>query len=198
MRDKYYEFMNDIQTEVNFFAWYDHYFKPKMLAGRNTNFPLQKEATYNSQDTITKHKSTFTSHSHSHSHNGLLHSSTVTSQKTNTNNAFLQKDLQKENIKNSSLPSPNNFSTKPILSLISQNKTNTFQPTTPTLPLLTKNHANNTTHANSASILSLTTGNIHLATNHQNNIATKQTLLVINHANQQDNKDLDKKTNANY
>ena len=52
--------MNDIQTEVNFFAWYDHYFKPKMLAGRNTNFPLQKEATYNSQDTIIKSKSIFT------------------------------------------------------------------------------------------------------------------------------------------
>jgi hypothetical protein len=28
---------------------------------------------------------------------------------------------------------------------------------------------------------------------HQNNIATKQTLMVINNANQQDNKDLDKK-----
>jgi hypothetical protein len=36
IRDKYYEFMNDIQTEVNFFAWFDHYFKPKILAGRNT------------------------------------------------------------------------------------------------------------------------------------------------------------------
>ena len=28
IRDKYYKFMNDIQTEVNFFAWFDHYFKP--------------------------------------------------------------------------------------------------------------------------------------------------------------------------
>jgi hypothetical protein len=90
-----------------------------------------------------------------------------TSQKTNTNNAFLQKDLQKENIKNSSLPSPDNVSTRPLLNLISQNKTNTFQPTTPTLPLLTKNHVNNTTHANSASILSLTSDNIHLATRQQ-------------------------------
>ena len=33
IRDKYYEFMNDIQTEVNFFEWFDNYFKPKMLAG---------------------------------------------------------------------------------------------------------------------------------------------------------------------
>ena len=24
IRDKYYEFMNDIQTEVNFFEWFDH------------------------------------------------------------------------------------------------------------------------------------------------------------------------------
>jgi hypothetical protein len=37
IRDKYYEFMNDIQTEVNFFEWFDHYYKPKLLAGRNTN-----------------------------------------------------------------------------------------------------------------------------------------------------------------
>ena len=119
----------------------------------------------NSLTCCIKHKSTFTSHSHSH--NSLLHSSTVTSQKTNTNNAFLQKNLQKENIKNSSLPSPDNVSTRPFLSLISQNKTNTFQPTTPTLPLLTKNHANNTTHANCASILSLTSSNILLATKQQ-------------------------------
>ena len=51
IRDKYYEFMNDIQTEVNFFAWFDHYFKPKLLAGRNTNTNnplLQKEVIKNS------------------------------------------------------------------------------------------------------------------------------------------------------
>ena len=30
------------------------------------------------------------------------------------------------------------------------------------------------------------------------NSYTRQTLMVINNANQQDNKDLDKKTNANY
>ena len=92
IRDKYYEFMNDIQTEVNFFAWFDHYFKPKLLAGRNTNNSLpQKE---------------------------VMH----TSQIINTNNAFLQKDLQKEIIKNSLLSSPDNASTRPFLtSLISQN-----------------------------------------------------------------------------
>jgi hypothetical protein len=32
IRDKYYEFINDIQTEVNFFEWFDHYFKPRLLA----------------------------------------------------------------------------------------------------------------------------------------------------------------------
>ena len=51
IRDKYYEFMNDIQTEVNFFEWFDHYFKPKLLTGRNNN-PLlhkHKETMYTSQ-----------------------------------------------------------------------------------------------------------------------------------------------------
>jgi hypothetical protein len=51
IRDKYYEFMNDIQTEVNFFEWFDHYYKPKLLAGRNTNTNntlLQKEVIKNS------------------------------------------------------------------------------------------------------------------------------------------------------
>ena len=38
--------MNDIQTEVNFFEWFDKYYKPKILTDRNTNFLLQKEATY--------------------------------------------------------------------------------------------------------------------------------------------------------
>ena len=51
--------MNDIQTEVNFFEWFDNYFKPKILAGRNTNTNslLQKEAIHKhrpltSQNTI--------------------------------------------------------------------------------------------------------------------------------------------------
>jgi hypothetical protein len=34
--------MNDIQTQVNFFEWFDHYFKPKILAGRNNNSLLHK------------------------------------------------------------------------------------------------------------------------------------------------------------
>jgi hypothetical protein len=46
VRKKYYDFMNDIQTEVNFFEWFDKYYKPKILADRNTNFLLQKEATH--------------------------------------------------------------------------------------------------------------------------------------------------------
>jgi hypothetical protein len=55
IRDKYYEFMNDIQAEVNFFEWFDNYFKLKILADRNTNTNslLQKEATHrHSQNTI--------------------------------------------------------------------------------------------------------------------------------------------------
>ena len=38
--------MNDIQTEVNFFEWFDKYYKPKNLADKNTNSLLQKEATH--------------------------------------------------------------------------------------------------------------------------------------------------------
>jgi hypothetical protein len=60
IRDKYYEFMNDIQTEVNFFEWFDHYYKPKILAGRNTNTNslLQKEATHRHKNTIIRNKTT--------------------------------------------------------------------------------------------------------------------------------------------
>jgi hypothetical protein len=65
IRDKYYEFMNDIQTEVNFFEWFDHYFKPKLLVGRNNNFLL-------------------------HKHKETMH----TSQKTKTDNSLLQKEKE--------------------------------------------------------------------------------------------------------
>ena len=44
--------MNDIQTEVNFFEWFDNYFKPKILAGRNTNtncLLLRDKSTNNTQ-----------------------------------------------------------------------------------------------------------------------------------------------------
>ena len=37
IREKYYNFMNDIQTKVNFCEWFDKYYKPKILADRNTN-----------------------------------------------------------------------------------------------------------------------------------------------------------------
>jgi hypothetical protein len=63
IKDKYYEFMNDVQTEVNFFEWFDHYFKSKILVGRNTNTNslLQKEAMHRyrsltSQNTIIADK----------------------------------------------------------------------------------------------------------------------------------------------
>ena len=61
VRDEYYEFMNDIQTEVNFFEWFDHYFKQKILAGRNTNTSftnksslLQREVTNKPLNTSTR------------------------------------------------------------------------------------------------------------------------------------------------
>ena len=44
IRKKYYDFMNDIQTEVNFFEWFDSHYKPKILADRNTNSLLQKKS----------------------------------------------------------------------------------------------------------------------------------------------------------
>ncbi len=37
--------MNNIQTEVNFFEWFNKYYKANILTDRNTNFLLQKEAT---------------------------------------------------------------------------------------------------------------------------------------------------------
>ena len=66
IRKKYYDFMNDIQTEVNFFEWFDKYYKPKILASRKTNSLLQKEATHRPLTTpntiITKDKTT--NHAH--------------------------------------------------------------------------------------------------------------------------------------
>ena len=53
IRKKYYDFMNNIQTEVNFFEWFDKYYKQKNLADRNTNFLLQKEATHRPLTTNT-------------------------------------------------------------------------------------------------------------------------------------------------
>jgi hypothetical protein len=45
--------MNNIQTEVNFFEWFDKYYKQKILADRNENFLLQKEATHRPLTTNT-------------------------------------------------------------------------------------------------------------------------------------------------
>jgi hypothetical protein len=55
IREKYYKFMNDIQTEVNFFEWFDKYYKSKILAGRNTNTNslLQREKSTNHTQKIS-------------------------------------------------------------------------------------------------------------------------------------------------
>jgi hypothetical protein len=69
IRDKYYEFMNDIQDEVNFFEWFDNYFKPKILAEETQTQTLsyKKKATHKvtyryrpltSQNTIIGDKTT--------------------------------------------------------------------------------------------------------------------------------------------
>ena len=42
IRKKYYNFMNDIQTEVNFSEWFDKYYKSKILNDRTTKNLLQK------------------------------------------------------------------------------------------------------------------------------------------------------------
>ena len=57
--------MNDIQIEVNFFEWFDKYYKRKILANRNTNFLLQKEATQRPLTTNTFiTKAMTTNHAH--------------------------------------------------------------------------------------------------------------------------------------
>ena len=138
IRDKYYEFMNNIQTEVNFFEWFDHYFKPKLLAGRNNN-PL-----------LNKHKET-------------MHAS----QKTKTGNSLLQKEKEVIKNSFSLLPSSklsstdNTFLATKRTSLTSQNtkisntiiKAKTIH-TPPNSQPLTKIHASDTidsSHAYSSS-----------------------------------------------
>ena len=61
IRKKYYDFMNDIQTEVNFFESFDKYYKPKILTNRNTN-SLQKQAT--NRTIITKDRILTPNHAH--------------------------------------------------------------------------------------------------------------------------------------
>ncbi len=46
--------MNDIQTEVNFFQWFDKYYKPKILNDRTTKYLLQKEDNVTYRTIITK------------------------------------------------------------------------------------------------------------------------------------------------
>jgi hypothetical protein len=164
IRNKYYEFMNDIQTEVNFFAWFDHYFKPKLLAGSNTNnslnFLRQKEVTQNSQDTIIKHKSTYDT-SYRHNNTLQLFTDNTSYKGSLTKQNSLQKEnFQKENVK-LSLP-PYNYSHS--------------QANPPNGQTLTKKHANSS---------SISSDNIPFA--------TTQTLMVINNTSQQDNKDSNKK-----
>ena len=47
IREKYYDFMNNIKTEINFFEWFDKYYKPKILISKNTNSWLQKDKNTN-------------------------------------------------------------------------------------------------------------------------------------------------------
>ena len=173
IRDKYYEFMNDIQTEVNFFAWFDHYFKPKLLADRNNNL------------------------------NNLLHKGTI--QKTKTDNSLLQKE--KEVIKNSFLQLPSSISSPDNSTsivtkqrcLTSQNKPTIHTP--PNSQTLTKTHASDTvvsSHVYRTSHKSLNTkdknsshqiSNFPCTKTHSLELSdTRQTLMVINNANQQNNK----------
>jgi hypothetical protein len=63
IRKKYYDFMNDIQTEVNFFDWFDRNYKPKILNNRTKKKNrLQEENTKIAHKEISSHKSIVTSH----------------------------------------------------------------------------------------------------------------------------------------
>jgi hypothetical protein len=48
--------MNDIQTEVNFFEWFDKYYKSKILNDRTTKNLLQKEDKATHKTIIIKAK----------------------------------------------------------------------------------------------------------------------------------------------
>jgi hypothetical protein len=178
IRDKYYEFMNDIQTEVNFFAWFDHYYKPKLLAGRNTNTnnPLiQKEVIKNS----------------------IL-------QKGNASpdNVFIAtRPFPTSLISQNNIPTPNNqilttFDPCLVSSLIITDNPkeviNRNLITSPKVSLVSPTILNtkdkNTSHQIS---------NFPCTKTHSRELPDKshprQTLMVINNANQQDNKNLDEK-----
>jgi hypothetical protein len=131
IRDKYYAFMNDIQTEVNFFEWFDHYFKPKILAGRNNN-------------SLHKYKQIMPD-----------------SLKTKTDNSLLQKEKEVINNSFSQLPSSISFTDTLVSkesSLTSQNKPTIN--ISPNSQPLTKIHASDTysySHAYKTSHKSLNT-----------------------------------------
>ncbi len=46
--------MNDIQTKVNFFEWFDKYYKPKILNNKTAKKNLQKEDNATYRTIITK------------------------------------------------------------------------------------------------------------------------------------------------
>ena len=132
---------------------------------------------YNCQDTIIKHKFTYDT---SYSHNNILHSSTdntshnesLTRQNLKipinkvTSHILQKENLQKENSLLQSTYSHNRLSSvtsQPILQKRKEIMQNTISPTI----LSTKAKDKNITHATSASILSPTSGNIHIATRQQ-------------------------------
>jgi hypothetical protein len=74
--------MNDIQTEVNLFEWFDHYFKQKNLASRNTNSLLQKEVAHRLLITNTKVSSDKVIHIHAISNTPPNTPNTITKDKS--------------------------------------------------------------------------------------------------------------------
>jgi hypothetical protein len=64
IRKEYYNFMNDIQIEVNFFEWFDRNYKTKTNAKdlRTTKNWLQEENNKIAHEEISPHKSIVTSH----------------------------------------------------------------------------------------------------------------------------------------
>ena len=64
IRKIYYDFMNDIQTEVNFFKWFDKYYKSKILNDRTTKNLLQNEDKATHKIIITKDRPLSTNTKH--------------------------------------------------------------------------------------------------------------------------------------
>jgi hypothetical protein len=196
IRDKYYEFMNDIQTEVNFFEWFDHYFKPKILAGRNnTSLHKYKQIMPNSLKTKTD--------------NFLLQKENIENKSTFTPRNTLTSSILSSYSHNESLTrqNPKIFNNKATSHILQEEKEIMQDTISPNIQPLTKIHASDTysySHAYKTSHTSLNTKDkncSHQVSNISNFPCTKiysrepsdirQTLMVIN--NTQDNKDLEKK-----